>query len=163
MKSTLNYSYLIFFLALISIEVFCIFQSYANYGWTMPILLSIIASFNILPILFFFIFKKEIAATICALIIGILIIPDQLYLMVKHIKLKEEVANISNYVYQRKLKVGEFPANINDYNFVYPNLKKDIFYTCENRTFMIRYSVGTHSTTHWFDSGRMEKWSYYDD
>ena len=129
----------------------------------MPILLSIIASINILPIILFFIFKKELAATICALIIGFLIIPDQLYLMVKHLKLKEEVANISNYVYQRKLEVGKFPTDINNYDFVFPNLKKDIFYTCDNSTFMIRYSVGTHSTTHWFDNGRMKKWSYYDD
>ena len=159
-----NISCVLLILSLLSLEIFVsFFFAYDNFGWWMPGVLIIITILNVLPILLY-IFKKKIIANIITLLIGLFIVPYQLFFVVKYIKLKEEAANISNYVYQNKIENFSFPENLNNYKFKFPKLKEDIIYKKENdNEFIILYSVGTKSTSHYFRHSRGYYWDYYDD
>jgi len=144
-------------------EVYCAQLSYENYGWWMPPFLYLIILLNILPIILFLRKKQALAVTILATI-AFLIIPNQLFLSHKYLLEREEGANITNYIYQQKLRTGKFPDNLKDYIFKYPELEDDFNYIkSDENDFEVHFSVGTTSTSHFFIHHGDGKWQYYDD
>lgn len=137
--------------------------AYENYGWAESGLLYLISFCNIIPILLF-LFKKPRIAFFTLIVLGLIIIPKQLILTQKYILEKEEGANIANHIYQQKILTGRFPENLDNYTFMFPNLKNDFSYNKESEDdFIILFSVGSKNTSHYFRHSRGDKWSYYDD
>lgn len=163
MKSCSILSFILLLSLLISLEIYAIHLSYENYGWWMPVYLFGLTLLNIIPILFF-IFRKRLVANILSILLGLLIIPNQFILQNKYLQLKEEAANITNFVYQKKMETGNFPENIKNYKYRFPELVNQIQYSKDNNNeFIVLYSVGTTSTSHYFRHSRGNYWNYYDD
>jgi len=134
---------------------------------------------NILPILLFlFNFKKS--ALLILILIGVIIVPENLILNTRLLKLKEECSNIILFAYQNKINNGSFPKNLKEYQFKYPELKEHIEYTAkftnhsEDKEYIkdhfgLEYHVGTKNTSHilmksdYFDNSQYIQWYYYPD
>jgi len=162
MKTYSNLAFIILFLTLITLEIFASFLSYENYGWGMPALLDLLIILNVIPIFLYFKKKRFIALAI-SVILALLIIPNQLYQILKYISLKEEAANITSFVYLSKLKTGHYPDNIHDYKFTFPQLKDHISYQkFDDLDFGVYFWIGDPNTTHYYLNS-YKRWYYYDD
>jgi len=150
---------------LVGLELFAANLAYANYGWSKSAILYIITYFNIVPIILFYL-KKRFFGLILLLGLGAFIIPNQLILTEKLTLLKEEAGNIVNFVYLKKQENGSFPENIEDYQFVYPELREHIDYRKYEHSpndFQVLYYVGTKNTSHYYTHSSGPNWDYYDD
>jgi hypothetical protein len=166
-------------IVLILLEIIASKMAFENFGEITSGFYTILIFANILPILLFiFNFKKS--ALIILILIGIIIVPENLTLNNKLLKLKEECSNIILFAYQNKINNGSFPENLNEYKFKYPELKEHIYYTPEfiNHSddqeyikdhFGLIYHVGTRNTSHmlmksdYFDNSEYIQWYYYPD
>jgi hypothetical protein len=131
--------------------------------------------FNLLPIGLFFLERRTVAMILCVGLAAF-IIPYQLYLGYIHSNLKEEAANITNYVYDYKLEKGVYPKTIANYKFKYPELKQHFRYSTRTKKFQgdkltwiddpqgfqLSYYVGTTSTSHFYNP-KLKQWGYYPD
>ena len=158
-----SFSFIIILISLVSLEIYSIFLSYTNYGWWMPGFVFGLTLLNIIPLLFF-IFKKTTIAYFVTCFIALTIVPNQLYQHERHFKLQEEASNVVNYIYEHKIRTGYLPDDIKKYQYRYRELKDQIEYSkYENNKFLVSYSVGTNSTTHYYNNSRGNSWEYYDD
>jgi len=107
--------------------------------------------------------KYENLAVLVILLIGFIVVPYQLFLGNNLLALKEEAANITAYVYEQKIQTGNYPQNISNYDFAYPNTRKNFNYNLDtDNQFSLYYYVGTKSTSHFYSS-KTRKWGYYPD
>ncbi|GGW75091.1 hypothetical protein DFQ11_1183 [Winogradskyella epiphytica] len=154
-------------------------MAFENFGEITSAIYHLLIFVNVIPILLFvFNFKKT--ALVALLILGTIIIPENLIVNNRLIKLKEETSNIILFAYQNKINNGSFPKNINGYKFKYPELKEYINYTqefinhSENKEYLkdhfgLNYHVGTRNTSHmlmkddYFDNSEYIQWYYYPD
>ncbi|RFN59489.1 hypothetical protein DZ858_05360 [Marixanthomonas ophiurae] len=161
------------------IEIIASKMAFQNFGEVTSGFYKILIFTNILPILLFlFNFKKT--ALITLILIGLIIVPENLTLNNRLVKLKEESSNIILFAYQNKINNGSFPKNINEYKFKYPELKEHINYTqkiinhSEDKEYIkdhfgLIYHVGTRNTSHmlmksdYFDNSGYIQWYYYPD
>ena len=171
--------FIILTIVLILLEIIASKMAFENFGEVTSGLYTFLIFLNIIPILLFlFNFKKT--ALVILVLIGIIIVPENLRLNNKLINLKEESSNIILFAYQNKIKNGYFPKNLNEYKFKYPELKEHIDYTHKfinhskdneyiNDHFGLVYHVGTRNTSHvlmksdYFDNSGYIQWYYYPD
>ncbi len=147
---------------LIALEIFCAKLAFETLGEITSGLYGLLIILNIIPIIFLYNRKIELAVSLIILI-ALIIIPYQLCLGKKLINLKEEAANIVAYVYEQKINSGNFPNDLSQYNFSFPKLQKHFTYSKEtNGQFKIFYFVGTKNTSHFYYSEH-KKWAYYPD
>ena len=102
--------------------------------------------------------------TIMVFLLAVGMIPYQLYLGQRLIDLQAESARIVAYAYEQKLVTGKYPSDLSGYTFSNPATQKflqDYTYNDMDDSFSIFYSVGTPSTSHWYNP--KQGWCYYPD
>lgn len=149
-------------LFLIGLEILGAKLAYFTIGEIASGLYFILIILNIVPLIYLALKKREALAYTILLVIGLTIIPYQIYLDYKLIFLREEGGNIVGYLYGEKLENGNYPENIADYEFTYPKLKNNFNYYLIDGHFELYYTVGSEHTPHYFRS-EYEKWGYYPD
>lgn len=149
--------------SLLLLEIFCAQLAFETLNEITSGLYFFIVSMNILPVILLVLNKHKQVALGIIVLLGIMIVPYQLYLGNKLNMLKEEAANITAYIYEHKINQGSYPKNLNGYIFNFPNLKEHFRYTLESeKKFIIDYYVGTETTSHFYNS-EIKKWKYYPD
>ena len=171
-KNIINQPFLylpIFFL--IILEVFCAKLAFETLGEIDSSIYYFVVALNLIPLALLMLNKQKQLAIGLILLIGLLIIPYQLYLGHKLIYLKEEAANITAYLYEEKVSKNAYPADLSGYTFSYPKLQKHFTYTrwdgkgshqYPGGYFHLQYYVGTKSTSHYYYS-YIKTWHYYPD
>lgn len=160
--STIIFWILLFIL--IILETLSALLSYETIGEVTANLYFLIIFLNVIPILLFLYKRKFLAILICILI-ALIYVPEQIQLTNKLIKLKEEGANIVNYIYNYKIKNNEFPEDISEYVYKYTDLKKHFSYTykANKDDFSVYFYVGSKSTSHFYIHSKGYYWDYYPD
>ncbi len=160
-----KYNYILFTILIIfflAFELIAMNLAYENFGWYLNRILYLFLFLNLIPI-FLFIFNKKGSSIFSLIFIGFFIIPIQFYYANINLKLKEEGANITSFVYQEKLKTGQFPLNLSSYKYKYPRLKNHFFYRNEKKDFTVGYYVGSETSSDFHYGHKRGKWEYYDD
>ncbi len=157
------FGFILILLILLPLEYFCARLAFETLGEIYEVFYYLLMILNVAPILLF-IFKKRMAGFISVFIIGALIIPWQLKLGYRLLLLKEESANLVNYVYEYKQANGEFPKDASGHTFKYKKLTDYLQYKYseQDKSFLVTYWVGTATTSHFYRP-QLKRWEYYPD
>ncbi|WP_196893848.1 hypothetical protein [Aureivirga marina] len=162
--TTLNIKYFTLFFTLITLEIIASELAFETLGSINRGIYYGLISLNSIPFILF-LKKKKAFSIILFLVIGLIMIPKQLYLGIKLIALKEEGANIVEFIYQHKKSKGYFPNDITTYTFENPNLSQHFHYDKKTNQddFSVLYYVGSKNTSHFYRHSDGNSWSYYPD
>jgi hypothetical protein len=166
-KDILNLTFLyIAIFSLVVLEIFCGKLAYETIGEIDSAVYFLIVAINLIPILLLILNKQKQLAIGIILLIGVAIVPYQLYLGNKLLALKEEAANITAYLYEQKIDNNIYPNDLSGYVFAFPALKNNFHYSDKSANdadqFDLSYYAGTADTSHFYNSDT-KKWSYYTD
>jgi hypothetical protein len=147
---------------LIPLEIFCADLAFETIGEVASTLYFIAVGINLLFLVLAF--RNRMLASLGVFLLAIVIIPYQLYLSDRLVRVQTEASHIVAYVYQERIDTGEFPSNLADYEFHDREMEQFIkTYRVENdgSQFSLFYRVGTENTSHYYlsESG----WGYYPD
>jgi hypothetical protein len=147
---------------ILPLEVMAAFLAYETLGeiWSGLYFLSMIlnAAFLIAA------FRSRLIATLGVMALALAIVPYQLYLGYRFIRVQQEAARIVAFAYEHKLAHGEFPADLAGYTYHDIETKPFIQeYRLEDDgdEFMLAYRVGTENTSHTYSPSN--GWGYYPD
>lgn len=148
---------------LLPLEVFCALLAYETLGEVMSgtYMVGIILLNGLLVALFF---RHRSAALLGALIVALLIVPYQIVLGDRLIRVQAEATRIVAYAYETRADSGEYPADLTGYAFTDTDMQPYIqSYTRsdDGRDFSVFYFVGTETAPHWYESDT--GWDYYPD
>jgi hypothetical protein len=150
--------------ALAAGEIACAQLAYWTIGeHTSVLILLALAVGNLLPLALAFTGHRRAAAG-AALILGLLIIPYQLYLGHRLLSVQKEANFIVSWAEEQKLATGRYPADLSAYPWRNPSAKpfiQDYSLLEPGGEFMLLFCVGTPSTSHWYAPS--DGWSYYPD
>ena len=157
-----NVLYILLLGLLVPIEIFCAFLAFETIGEIVSILYFFVIGLNLLFIVLAF--RCRTLAALGVVLLAIAIIPYQLYLGHRLLRVQAEASRIVSYVYEQKLDTGEYPPTLSNYKFHDPEMKQFIrSYSVEpdSSEFLLFYRVGTESTSHSYISEI--GWGYYPD
>lgn len=146
---------------LVPLEILAGLLAYETLGDLDSAFLLMLISLN-LPIALLA-YWRPLAAGICAVILGLLLIPEQVILGVRLVEVQREVTSIVGYVYQVRAATGSFPEDLDGYEPLDDSNLQYIqdYRLRENGDFIVSYFVGTRNTSHWYLSS--SGWGYYPD
>lgn len=156
--------YLILLLAiLLPVEVFCGLLAYETIGEVTSgiYMLGIIVLNGLLIVLYF---RHRRAALLGLLVVALLIVPYQLALGDRLLRVQAEVTRIVAYAYETRTASGAFPADLAAYTYSDPDVQPYVQGYLLDETgqhFTVTYFVGTPTASHWYDS--FTSWGYYPD
>lgn len=106
---------------------------------------------------------KPLPSAVAGVILGLLLIPEQVILGQRLVKVQREVTAIVGYAYNVRAATGRFPENLDGYT---PRDEANLrwvqaYRLLESGDFMVLYRVGTPNTSHWYSSAG--GWGYYPD
>lgn len=104
------------------------------------------------------------AAGVAAVVLGLLVIPYQLYLGHRLLSVQREADAIVVWAQEQKLKTGRYPADLSGYSWRNPSAKpfiQDYRLPDPSGEFQLLFFVGTRGTSHWYTPS--DGWSYYPD
>ena len=164
MNATLNkFFFWISILSLIVVELFCAKLAFETIGEVASGVYFFAVLLNIIPIALLLLRKQQAVAVSVIFFIGVIIVPYQIFLGNKLLLLKEEASNITAFIYDQKIKDGNYPQNLSDYQFLHQSIKKHFDYRIEsNDKFVVSFYVGTQGTSHFYSS-EIKRWEYYPD
>lgn len=158
----IDLAFILVFFTLLLLEIIACYYSYFTLGEVRQIGYIFIFFLNVIPIVLYFL-RLKIVSLFLALIIGFLLIPNQISLLVKWNDLKTESSQIIKYIYQYEESNKRFPVNILDYQFENKKLIDHFSYHhIDTTNFSLYYFVGTKGTTHFYFHN-VGKWDYYPD
>ncbi len=148
---------------LIPLELLCALLAYETLGEiTSYIYFMGIVGLNSLFIILAF--RYRAAAALSAVLLALLIIPYQVILGQRLLRVQAEATHIVAFVFEQKVQSGAFPSDLSSYAFHDAEMKAYIksYQLDEVREqFTVFYRVGTESTSHWYSS--QNGWGYYPD
>ena len=149
-------------LVLVPLELVCAYLAYETIGEISSMLTYFAAGLNLILIVVALRYPRAAAAG--AVLLGLAIVPYQLVLGDRLIRVQAEAAQIVGHVYEERLRTGQFPADLGAYTPLDPPTMAYIQRYERNGAvggFFLAYRVGTESTSHSYtpDGG----WSYYPD
>jgi hypothetical protein len=147
---------------IVPLEVVCAFLAYETIGEVISALYFLALGINLLFILLAL--RSRSLAALGVVILALVIIPYQVVLGQRLLRVQAEAARIVTFVYEHKVNSGEYPPDLADYTFNDPEMKKYVqtYNLDESRGgFVLCYRVGTESTSHWYDPDN--GWGYYPD
>ena len=97
-----------------------------------------------------------------AVLLAIAIVPYHSVLGVRWWKVDQEAQKIVLFAYARHVEMGEYPSDLSDYEFHYPETKTLLRYSNRDDGFFLKYYVGSQNTSHWYQAG-WDSWFYYPD
>ncbi len=150
-------------ISLIPLELFCGILAYETLGAvTSQVYLVGTVLFNLAFIILAF---RYPSVTILAVIIfALMVIPYQLVLGQRLLRVQAETTRIVAYAYEQKSQAGAFPANLSGYTAIDIEMFNYIqsFQLDETgEQFTVYFRVGTENTSHWYSS--KDGWGYYPD
>ncbi|MBM4032696.1 MAG: hypothetical protein FJ291_13035 [Planctomycetes bacterium] len=147
---------------LVPLEVWCAFLTYETIGEVARVVYFAALALN-LPLIVLGV-RYRLAAALAAFALGAAVIPYQLVLCSRLLRVQKEAASIVAHVYEERLKTGKYPADLRSYVFRDPGMKPYIQgyeLTDDGGGFLLTYRVGTESTSHWYHP--KDGWGYYPD
>jgi hypothetical protein len=147
---------------LVPLEVFCAYLAFETIGEIVSTLYFLAAGLNLLFILLAF--RKRTLAALGVVLLATAIIPYQLYLGNRLVRVQAEASRIVTYVYAERIDTGEYPSSLANYEFHDPGVKRFIqSYRVEDDAgaFALFFRVGTENTSHYYLS--QTGWGYYPD
>lgn len=146
----------------IPLEIACAFLAYETLGEIHRGVYFLAIGLNLAFVVVAF--RYRMAAAIGVLVLALAIVPYQLRLGHRLLRVQAEAACIVGWAYDQKLAVGSFPANLSAYGFRDPATKR--FIQSYGRSpdrggFLLIYRVGTETTSHWYCP--KDGWNYYPD
>lgn len=146
---------------LIPLELAC--ASIARY-WISPancFVAAMAVVLNIIPIVFY-VNKHRPVAIISALLLACLIVPDSIIGGLQLFFLQREAGSVVAYVYETKLKTGNYPGDLSAYKFFVPTLKENFAYFRDTQSgFRVAYTVTGSNTDYWYEPEL--GWNYHND
>ena len=158
-KNDLNFKLIL--LTLFFLEIVGCYYAFYTLGEVKQFFYILILSLNIIPFILY-LYRIKIISFVIGLIIGLILIPYQIFLVAKWFELKKESSMLVEYIYRYQKENGEFPESISDYDFENHQLTDNFSYYKDSKDFVLQYYIGTKGTTHsyYHKSG---KWGYYPD
>lgn len=149
---------------LVPLEVLCAYLAYETIGEIVSALYFIVLAINLVFIVVAI--RYRAAAALGAVVLGLAIIPYQLVLGYRLLRVQAEAASIVAYVYEYKLDTGEYPSDLTDYVFEDPATREYVQdYWADDSPdwggFRLSYRIGTESTSHTYSP--QNGWGYYPD
>ena len=154
--------FILLMLVLIPLEVLCAFLAYETLGEISSLVYLLLVGLNLVPIVLAF--RNRITAALGAIALALAIIPYQLVLGDRLLRVQAEAARVVTYAYEYKVNTGQFPPDLAQYQFHDPDMKAFIQkYQPDNSQdgFALYYRVGTESTSHSYSTAN--GWGYYPD
>lgn len=149
--------------SLIPLELFCGILAYETLGAvTSQVYLAGTLLFNLAFIILAFRYRS--VAILAVIVFALLIIPYQLVLGQRLLRVQAEATRIVAYAYEQKIQTGAFPANLSGYTATDAEMMNYIqnFQLDETgEQFTVHFRVGTENTSHWYSSE--DGWGYYPD
>ena len=147
---------------LIPLEVFCARLAFETIGEVTSMLYFMALGLNLIFVLLAF--RSRALATLGIILLALAIIPYQLFLGDRLVRIQAEASRIVTYVYEEKLATGDYPSTLANYKFHDPNV--DAFIQsyrvdADSDGFSLFYRVGTETTSHSYIS--QVGWGYYPD
>lgn len=161
LKNKSNFYLKLLILTFLVLEMLACYYAYYTLGEVKQFLCVLILCLNIVPFVLY-LFKLKKVSFIIALIIGLVLVPYQIFLLVQWSDLKKESITIVEYIYDYQKEKGAFPKNISDYKFENKKLVGNFSYRINSKGFGLHYYIGTKGTTHFYYHN-VGKWEYYPD
>jgi hypothetical protein len=154
---------LAFILILFAAELLCAWAAYETIGETVCSLycLAIVVGNAVILLISF---TSRSVATVIAVILAAGIIPYQLVLVQRLVRVRAEAARIAAYAFDGKARTGQYPLDLSGYTFKDEYSRKYIqeYWASEEKDdFQVTFCVGTESTSHWYSP--KDGWCYYPD
>jgi hypothetical protein len=162
MKKVETLLFILLMAVIVPLEVVCALLAYETIGEIASALYFLALGINLL--FFLLAVRSRSLAALGAIILALLIIPYQVVLGQRLLRVQAEAARIVAFVYEHKVNSGEYPPDLDDYTYDDPEMKKYVqtYSLDESRGgFVLCYRVGTETTSHWYDP--KNGWGYYPD
>jgi hypothetical protein len=162
MKKTETWLFALLLGTLVPLEVFCAYLAYETIGEVVSVLYFLAVGINLVFILLAV--RSRSLAALGVVALALLIIPYQLFLGQRLVRVQAEATRIVSFAYEQKISTGEYPPDLGSYTFHDPEMEK---YVQEYRAdkslggFVVFYRVGTESTSHSYSP--RYGWGYYPD
>ena len=108
--------------------------------------------------------KSRLWPAVGAIVLAVVIIPYQLWLGARLLRVQSEAARIVTYAYEEHARTGAYPVDLSGYHYHDPSVRSFVQrYAAEDRHggFQLVYRVGTENTSHWYSP--KDGWAYYPD
>ena len=154
--------FVLLIVVLVPLELACAYLAYETIGEIVSHFYFLAVGINLVVIAVAIRYPR--AAALGAFALALAIIPYQLVLGHRLLRVQLEASRIVAFAYEQRLSAGKYPADLAGYQFRDPAMEKYIqgYWTEESSGgFMLAFRVGTESTSHTYspDVG----WSYYPD
>jgi hypothetical protein len=147
---------------LLALEMYCARLAYETIGEVVSSLYFLMIGINV--ILVILAYRYRTLAAIGVILLAIAIIPYQLHLGDRLIRVQAEASRIVTFVYTERINAGSFPPTLDGYEFDDPAMEQYIqsyHVGEEGNEFSLFYRVGTENTSHFYMS--QTGWGYYPD
>ncbi len=149
-------------LVLIPLELMCAYLAYETIGEVVSVMYFLAVGINLVFIVLAV--RNRTLAALGAVVLGLVIIPYQLVLGQRLLRVQAEAARVVSYVYEQRLATGEYPADLSNYEFHDSAMASYVQNYRPDETrggFVFAYRVGTETTSHTYSP--QDGWSYYAD
>jgi hypothetical protein len=147
---------------LVPLELACAYLAYETLGEITCTLYFLAVGFNLVFVVVAI--RRPVPAALGAVVLGLAIIPYQLMLGHRLLRVQREACQIVAHVYETRPATGEYPSDLANYEYRDPDMESFIqSYRSDESVggFVLSFRVGTENTSHTYtpESG----WSYYPD
>jgi hypothetical protein len=147
---------------LVPLEIVCARLAYKTLGEVTSSLYLLVVGLNLVFILLAQ--RRRGLAAAGIVLLALAIIPYQLYLGDRLLRVQDEAGRIVAYAYEEKIATGDYPPTLEAYTFHDPDAAPFIqryAVEADGSGFALAYRVGTDNTSHTYTS--QTGWSYYAD
>jgi hypothetical protein len=147
---------------LVPLELFCAYLAFETIGEIVRSMYLLAVGLNLLFIVLAF--RHRTLAMLGVVLLALAIIPYQLYLGDRLLRVQAEASRIVTYVYAERIDTGAYPSSLADYKFLDREMERFIQrYRVEDdaSAFSLFFRVGTENTSHYYLS--QTGWGYYPD
>ncbi len=163
MKRTETILFMLLMAILVPLELLCASLAFHTLGEVTSRFYFILVGLN-LAFVILALRRWTAAAAIGAVVLAMAVLPYQLMLGDRLLRVQAEAAQIVSYAYEQKIATGQYPADLRGYEFHDPEMKPLIQEYRRDGTvggFILAYRVGTESTSHLYSP--QNGWTYYPD
>jgi len=147
---------------LVPLELFCARLAFETLGEVTSSLYFMAVGLNLIFVVLAY--RSRALAALGVVILALAIIPYQLFLGDRLVRVQAEASRIVTYAYEERIATGDYPPTLANYAFHDPDVEPFIqSYRVEadGSGFSLYYRVGTETTSHSYRS--QTGWSYYPD
>jgi hypothetical protein len=162
MKKVETWLFVLLLGVLVPLEIFCAYLAYETLGQVVSALYFLAVGINLVFILLAV--RSRSLAALGVVALALVIIPYQLLLGQRLVRVQAEAARIVSFAYEQKIATGEYPPDLASYTFYDPEMEKyvqDYQVDASLGGFVVFYRVGTETTSHSYSP--RYGWGYYPD